>query len=151
MDTLQAKIALQFDFPGLRDDSFEVTSEKDDCYNCIAWAAGEKWRWWWPDAFNQQFWPRGVPRRPTREAFILAFKTLGYEVCQDSYFEKGWEKVALYEDPHGKPKHAARQLPDGRWTSKMGEGWDIAHSLDQLEGQRYGQATVFLRRRVVGG
>jgi hypothetical protein len=43
-------------------------------------------------------------------------------------------------------KHAARQLPSGRWTSKIGVLEDIEHSLRDLEGDEYGTATVLMKR-----
>lgn len=37
-------------FPGLRETEYTLTSPEDRGYNCIAWAAGDLSRWWWPDA-----------------------------------------------------------------------------------------------------
>jgi hypothetical protein len=61
--------------------------------------------------------------------------------------ESGFEKIALYA-LEGHPKHAARQLPDGAWSSKLGKYIDIAHSLNGLEGTVYGQVVGFLKRRL---
>ena len=36
-------------FPGLRNSAYRVTSPAARDYNCIAWAAGDATRWWWPD------------------------------------------------------------------------------------------------------
>jgi hypothetical protein len=45
--------------------------------------------------------------------------------------------------------HAARSLPNGRWTSKLGNGEDIEHiTLAVLEGDLYGKVRVFLKRQV---
>ena len=41
--------------------------------------------------------------------------------------------VAIYQSG-GLPTHAARQLSDGNWTSKLGPNIDITHSLSGLEG-----------------
>ena len=42
------------------------------------------------------------------------------------------EKVAIFVSARtGAPTHAARQLPSGQWTSKLGAGIDIVH--DDLE------------------
>lgn len=35
-------------FPGLQGTSFEITSPRDRRYNCVAWAANDTRRWWWP-------------------------------------------------------------------------------------------------------
>lgn len=47
----------------------------------------------------------------------------------------------------GKMQHAALQMPNGRWRSKMGKGPVIEHySPDSLSGGLYGQATIVMRR-----
>lgn len=124
-------------------------------YNCIAWAADDKENWWWPDQYRLYYWPSNVPRRETIEAFIQAFGTLGYSVCSNPDFELGYEKVAIYVDNENKPTHAARQLDNGKWTSKIGKWVDVEHDLNTLERNyfaegkhfpRYGKAAVFLKR-----
>ena len=66
----------------------------------------------------------------------------------DGDLEEGVEKIAIYI-LNGKPEHAAKQLPDGRWSSKLGDLDDITHTLNGLSGNRYGQAQVFLSRQRV--
>lgn len=133
-------------FPRLASSAYAITSPKSDAYNCIAWAASDIHHWWWPVPAEETFWPLAVPREATLEAFVAAFTTLGYEVCQNPDWEPGSEKVALYAKESA-PTHAARQCPDGRWTSKLGALEDVRHdSLESLAGDIYGQATVFLRR-----
>lgn len=76
----------------------------------------------------------------------------GYARCDDGAPENGWEKVALYVLPSDKPKHMARQLENGGWTSKLGQGHDIVHhALDGLNSVKYGTARYFMRRRRDGG
>jgi hypothetical protein len=133
-------------FPGLSRAGYEITSEADIRYNCIAWAANESDRWWWPDPMGFGHWPVGVPRAETVEAFVRAYQTLGYELCEDGGLEPGFEKVALFVNPEGRPSHAARQLSNGRWTSKLGRAEDIEHALDGLVGGIYGTVAHFLRR-----
>lgn len=139
-------------FPKLAESGYEVTSPKSDAYNCIAWAAGDEHRWWWPVPAEETYWLSGVPREVSLEAFVAAFATLGYEVCQDPACEQGYEKVAFYAKdaaPKHAPKHAARQCSDGRWTSKLGELQYVIHdSLESLSGVAYGQPKMFLRRPV---
>jgi hypothetical protein len=53
-------------------------------------------------------------------AFIQAYKSLGYELCDNSELEAGFEKIAIYATSDGEPTHAARQLSVGLWTSKLG-------------------------------
>ena len=128
-------------FPNLATTPYAVTSPPTDTYNCIAWAAGDDEKFWWPG----RFWPKDIPAAVTRLAFIKAFTELGYEVCANPDLEEGFEKICLYEKL-GKPTHAARQLLDGRWTSKLGRSHDISHLLEGLKGKLYGKPAVFMKR-----
>jgi hypothetical protein len=133
------------DFPLLRESQFRVTSEPDTSYNCIAWAVdGITDAWWWPDEDGE--WPDSVPRHETLDAFIAAFATRGYTPCVDESLEPEFEKVAIYASEEG-PRHAARQLSDGTWTSKLGPLHDIQHqTLESLSGQCYGSVVSYLKR-----
>ncbi len=43
--------------------------------------------------------------------------------------ERGFEKIALFADSATQaPRHAAHQIPDGRWESKLGGGIDFGIS-----------------------
>lgn len=134
-------------WPRLRDDDFKEASPATSDYNCIAWAAGQTNKWWWPS--EDSYWPLGALRQCTLAAFAQAYALSGYEPCIESGLEPGFEKVALYTDGD-EPTHAARQLPDGRWTSKLGRQVDIEHvELGCLEGNYYGRVALILRRRRV--
>jgi hypothetical protein len=132
-------------FPNLKSAGYAVTSPPTGDYNCIAWAAGVTDDWWWPDPLRTSGWPATAPREETVAAFIEAFRTLGYASGADDTLEEGFEKVALYALA-GTPKHAARQLADGRWTSKLGELEDIEHTLTGLVGTWYGDVVQILKR-----
>jgi hypothetical protein len=139
-------------FPALRGTGYRVTSPPDRKYNCIAWAAGDTAQVWWPDEADtpdSAYWPSGVQRQETLDAFRDAFASLGYTVCNDDRLELGFEKVALFA-LLGVPKHAARQLPNGRWTSKLGEWEDIEHALHDLTGMVYGSVALVLKRPLSG-
>lgn len=116
-------------------------------YNCIAWAAAVTDQWWEPDQFGQYFWPDEAPREYTLDAYIGAFRSRGFDLCVDGSLEGGTEKIAIYT-LNGFPLHAARQLEDGSWTSKMGECEDIQH-LDpsSVSGPFYGNASVYMGRK----
>jgi len=134
-------------FPGLRSSAFQITSPKSRDYNCIAWAAQDAERWWWPEAENDAaYWPLNAPWEETVAAFVAAFSTLGYMPCSGHVSERGFEKVALFALAE-LPTHAARQLPNGRWTSKLGMSEDIEHELNALEGEIYGNVVLIMRRR----
>lgn len=132
-------------FPLLVAGAFQEISPATSSYNCIAWAAGVDHIPWWPHL--DAFWPAGVPYEDTIDAFLKAFATLGYTLCGDASLESGFEKIALYADFGGTPTHAARQLPDGTWTSKLGQSIDITHkNTIVLNGPEYGAAVRFMRR-----
>lgn len=136
--------------PSLNALNHEVTSPSANRYNCIAWAAGDQSRWWWPA--SSYYWPVGAPRERTLSAFLEAFETLGYVECESATLEPRVERIALYARDHSLtgqpiPTHAARQLADGRWTSKLGSSIDIVHSVpDDLAGPAYGVPVKFMRR-----
>lgn len=139
---------IETDFPRLVNTGYSVKSPPSQNYNCIAWAAGATDRWWWPDSFGISYWPTSAPRAETLDAFIEAFESLGYTACQDAEYEEGFQKIAIYADPHGTPKHAARQIAPSTWTSKLGKIEDIEHTLEGLEGSGYGSIAVFMKRPV---
>jgi hypothetical protein len=129
------------EFPKLAETPYQITSQPTPNYNCIAWAAGDDSYWWWPGSF----WPKDIPAKVTRVAFIKAFGERGFQQCDNPDLQDDYEKVCLYEKM-GRPTHAARQLVDGTWTSKLGTMHDISHELRGLSGLRYGHPAVYLRR-----
>jgi hypothetical protein len=93
------------------------------------------------------YWPAQIVLAETLEAFVEAFGTIGYEICADGVLEPSIQKVALYVGPAGVPTHAARQLDDGWWTSKLGTSIDIQHQTpEDLAGPFYGDIALFLKR-----
>ena len=132
-------------FPGLTGSADFVTSPATPKYNCIAWAAGDDSRWWWPDVMDVGYWPELIAREESLEAFIALFASLGFTETEETGLEPGVEKVALF-GIGTKPTHAARQLPTGAWTSKLGPWEDVEHSLEALEGIVYGQVVRLFRR-----
>lgn len=150
-----ASSRLEGAFPNLKPGEYKITSPKTPKYNCIAWAAGKTNKWWQPPhpflgAPAGSYWPPDIPAGTTPSGVARAFELQGYEVCENADLEAGFEKVAIYVDALGKYTHAARQLDNGAWTSKLG-GWeDIQHdTVEALEGRghAYGTATRFLKRR----
>ncbi len=134
-------------FPNLSRTEYSVTSKQSRSYNCFAWAAGEEDRWWSPiDPDNMYYWVEGVAAELTMSAFIQAYKSLGYELCDNSEMEAGFEKIAIYATSDGEPTHAARQLSNGKWTSKLGRWEDIEHELEGLTGEMYGCVQQILKR-----
>ena len=84
---------------------------------------------------------------------MLAFESLGYRECDDGSLESGFEKIALYAIGMDVIRTVARQLDDGRWTSKLGQLEDITHSsTDAIEDSDYGEVVQFMRptNRITG-
>jgi hypothetical protein len=148
-------------FENLKDGDFELTSPFDAKYNCIAHAAGETDKWGWSVdkniTGNDVFWFDNVPSQGILENFILAFGKLGYKPCESAELENDFEKVAIYVStkdefhaPKGSPTHMSRQLPNGKWTSKLGQDVDISHNtLQSLEGKIYGAVNQILKRKIL--
>lgn len=138
-------------FPNLRPSEYEITSEESEEYNCLAWAAANDQSKHWEPSVGY-YWP-DANREHSIAGWIRALRHLDFAPCTDGALEAGFEKLAIYADGD-MPTHVARQLQDGRWSSKIGVGWeDIAHTLDALTGNPtpdlpYGFVVQFLKRRV---
>lgn len=134
-------------FPNITVDSFIITSPLTKGYNCIAWAYGEDKKWFWPGS-KDVHWPENIPNTVEVNSFIELYRSIGYEICDDESYEEGFLKVAIYTNNTGKPQHAARQINKSFWTSKLGEGHDVSHTIPSLNNGFYGNATVFMKRAV---
>ena len=142
-------------FPGLGRGAFRCTSPIDYSYNCYAWAAHDTRKKWAPVPYNSYYWPERVPNqpsgwteptKPTLATYVSGYATLGFAPCADPVYVPGVEKIAIYMKQDGSVTHAARQLDNGLWTSKMGRFEDIEHELEGLEGEAWGQVSVILSR-----
>ena len=131
------------DFPRLTGHNHRVTSEAAPDYNCIAWSMNDAERWWEPGVY----WP--VETHPGDfglGVLVEAFRSLGFEESDGGGPEAGYERVALYGDTFFYT-HAARQLPNGKWTSKLGRSEDVEHDTpDDLAGGVYGEVHQYMRR-----
>ena len=128
MTVEEIRLALQVipqSFPRLHHEPFQVKSPRTIKYNCIGYAAGDENNVWWPGG---KYWPGGVQQGRFRSCVRRGLWDSGYECCNSDAVEPGFEKVVFYVDEQrGRVTHAARQLSDGRWTSKLGPQWDINH------------------------
>jgi hypothetical protein len=139
-------------FPSISDQNAKQTSPASEKYNCIAWAYGISRIPMWPDPtgviLGIVYWPQKIPCENTVEAFSALFKSIGYIKCHDGSFESGFEKIAIYAEGT-EPKHAARQLQNGRWTSKLGSDIDIEHDTPYcITGPTYGDVVLFMKRQI---
>ena len=138
---------LEILFPNLAPIGYVPKSDPVPEYNCIAWAAEDTTRVW-QGSNADGYWPEGATEGYAIEALVSAFVVLGYSDCgKNGRVERGYDKVALYSTEFGKWTHAARQLPDGRWTSKTGGYEDIIHRTPfALIGKEYGKVWGFMKR-----
>ncbi len=131
-------------FPRLTAGNHRITSPPTTDYNCIAWSAEDTGRWWQPGVY----WP--IPADPHDcwlGNLVEAFQSLGYLGCDNGSLDDSFAKVALYAKNLLFYTHAARQLPSGQWTSKLGRAADIEHDTpDDLMGGVYGEVLQFMRR-----
>ena len=141
-------------FPLLNSSNYEKTSQRSMEYNCVAWAAGIDNKQIWPDGgegYEEEpaiCWPEDIPNEETVESFIAFFSSMDYVECDGPGLEPGFLKIAIFVNHRGCPTHVSRQLPSGRWTSKLGlDSVDIEHDgLDCIAIWLYGRATVFMRK-----
>jgi hypothetical protein len=133
-------------FPRLAADGYRITSDPSEEQNCIGHAAGRPGEWW--DPAVDDVWPDSVPRDYTVDSLVAVFLTLGYALCDSGTHEAGYEKIAIYSNGD-EYTHAARQLVDGSWTSKLGPDDDIEHPTpESLAGGTYGNVVRMLKRPI---
>ena len=143
--------------PGLELSHFEITSPRTSSYNCIAWALGNTDRVWDPDEHaDEAYWPADMARDASIETLTAVFSQVGFAECDQGDLQEGLEKIAFYA-VGAEFTHVARQLVDGRWTSKLGEDCDIEHELEALVSPpgrsaawRYGEVVAFMQRPRTG-
>jgi hypothetical protein len=132
-------------WPHITTEGYDTKSPETYDYNCIAFAAGVTDEWWWPDQHGGGAWPI-AKREVSVDCFVEAFRTKEYELC-DAGLESEFERIAIYV-LNGEPTHAARQLPDGKWVSKLGPWEDIQHNTTKaVEEYIYGKTTVYMKRK----
>jgi hypothetical protein len=145
------------EFPNLFPTGYGKSSEEDEFYNCFAFAADKNNTevWWTPVRMGNGFyWPEGLDKKTDINTFIKLYKIEGgFEPDENNStaLEGGIEKVALYVDDQNEVTHAARQLEDGSWASKLGDWEDVEHNkLEGLSGDinkpGYGKVVKILKR-----
>lgn len=128
--------------PNLRpSENFEFSSLQDEDYNCVAWASGRDDGW-------TQFYDASGRAIRTPERYVQHFLEMGYdEVSPNGDFENGINKIAIYINTNRNHfKHVARQLPNGKWASKLGDWEDIEHSSAEDLLGFYGDKIIYLQK-----
>lgn len=123
-----------------------ITSLATGNYNCIAWALEDTTHFYWTGPEDFFYWESDLPREETIDSFIQLFKKFGYEICENALKERGFTKIALFAKDNI-PTHAARQLPNGLWTSKLGTLEDVRHTLFAISDGLYGSVVLVLKKK----
>lgn len=135
-------------FPNVQN-SAEITSPITCLYNCIAYAAGDMTRWWWPDPLYIGFWPPNVKRIESLPAFQGAYETIGFQLCANGDFQSGTQKIAVFH-LNATPTHAAKLIGPNIWSSKLGQWYDVSHTERCLDGNHhggYGEIAFYMSRK----
>lgn len=139
-------------FPHLTNGNFKITSPIDSNYNCFAWAIEEKSIKYAPFPFDLYSWPNHINREDKLDSFFKFYSDYGYKLCKNGRKEKGFQKIALYTkeiDGELTATHVARQLPNGKWTSKIAGYEDIEHrTVHNLAGCHLGETIYYLKRKI---
>ena len=129
----------------------EIVGRPTHRYNCIAWAFGDNTRWWWPA--YEAFWPEECLVEDENsysgidevKSFEKLFEYIGAEETTNDKPEKGYVKLAVYKGARNY-KHMARLLPDGQWTSKMGDCAKVVNRYpEDLAGGVYGNVSKIIK------
>ena len=98
--------------------------------------------------FPGYFWSKNAPRTLHLDSFVELVAEYGYQCCTNGTIEGDVQKIVLY-GTKTLVTHAARQLPNGRWTSKLGGGEDIEHDTPEaVTGEAYGPVLAFFQRPI---
>jgi hypothetical protein len=151
-DVSSARQAINDRFPTLARDGYQITSLRDDNYNCVAWIARDRAQWWEP-ALDGGYWPREVEEADLEDGdldeYLYVFSLLGFTTCEGDGLEAGVEKIAVFGSPN-EFAHVAYQRPDGEWSSKLGKLNDLRHgcvaSLSGPGGFEYDAVYLFMSR-----
>lgn len=134
-------------FPNSFIEPFVVTSIATGNYNCIAWVLEDTEHFYWPDPKEFFYWLPNISREENIETFVQLFSFHGYEISDNALKEKGYTKIALFAKDN-LPTHAARQLPNGLWTSKLGILEDVRHTLSSISDGLYGSVVLILKKKI---
>jgi len=129
-------------FPNLkRNNNFTFTSVSTEDYNCVAWINDilDEWVQFYDANGNYDF---------SLDRYIKYFESYGYLINDNSDKQEGFTKIAISFDKDKNFKHVCKQLPNGEWSSKLGDWEDIKHNnpIDLL-GRSYGVDVLFMMKK----
>lgn len=138
---------IEYWFPNIIGKDFKIFKSNGD-FNCVAYSLDIYDRWIWT---NTEFWPHDkIPRNSGLNGFKELYKLHGYEECDNSLYEVGYDKISFYSKD-GYPVHACKQFKN-KWRSKLGPSVLIEHELDWLCGHyenAYGEVSFIMKRKYI--
>jgi hypothetical protein len=151
---IEKSITLELRFRSLQKNYYSKTSERASKYNCVSYVANDYTRPWWPVPYPNEpgyYWPiENSDGDESLNEFVEGFESLGYKICENGELEENYTKIVIYIDENDMPSHMAKQLENGKWSSKCGTLEDIEHDLDALcgsHGDGYGRVASFMKKR----
>jgi hypothetical protein len=143
-DSVEIKRTLDMckrDFPHLNEKNTKVIGKHTHNYNCFAFAMGDKKHWW---GTGGGYWPAKEDSLSIKGFDEILHDVANGEQTSDwKTVEPGYVKIAVMTDDGkdvGEVEHAVRQLPSGKWASKMGSFGIIENDdLHEIEGGSYGK------------
>lgn len=111
-------------------------------FNCLSFSLDmDTWIW------TNENWPKDIPNNLGILSFKLLFEQKGYRNCDNSNYEDGYEKIAIYSKDGNTPSHVSKQT-SGIWKSKTGK-YIIEHELEWLSGNSsdtYGDVVIIMKK-----
>ncbi len=126
----------------MRRSDFELSSGREPECSCLSYVVGDKERHWWPPGplatrrsdlliplGPPNVWPVDLPPDLSLPNVRALLSRLGFDDCKDprTIDPRSSLVVAIFLDDGGAPAHFAQQLANGKWLSKLGDGFDIEH------------------------
>ena len=115
-------------------------------FNCVSFSLDIFDDWTWT---NEACWDTSIPRNLKVQSFRLLYNKHGYEECNNSDYEHGYDKIAFYAIGLT-PTHAAKQFKN-MWRSKINIAV-VEHELDWINGNDkngYGEVVFIMKRKII--
>lgn len=123
-----------------------------DEYNCIAWSLDIDYMSVGHENLTGIYWPDNISKIPNINNYKRMYNSYGFIDASTSDLEEGFKKVAIYvrgtNPKTGIVVHAAKQIDDIWWSSKMGDNIDGIHHLDAIQGILYGYPRFFMKKPI---
>jgi hypothetical protein len=133
-------------FPNSLLEPFKITSPETASYNCLAWALNDTSKWYEND--DDYYWFEGIEKNNTLETIQKIFVNFGFIKTENTEYQVGIERIALFSKDNIECTHLARQQDKDQWTSKLGSSYDVNHTLKSIENGIYGNVVIIMEKRL---